>query len=97
MFLVHACFGTPKSYNAPAELLELVQHALVPSDQVEHVSVHPRPPRYFVLGFYLLSDSLAQAEERTEAICRRLLDDPRLPPATLLSAQAPLVAPLLWP
>lgn len=95
MFLVHARFEVLSLSEVPGDISELARSALTVADRVEHLSVHPVPPRHFVLGFYLLSDSLAQAEEWATTVCRRLLEDPSLPAARLLSVGVPLVAPLL--
>lgn len=95
MFLVHARFEVSESAEVPLEIGPLIRDSLVQSDAVEHLAVHPLPPRQFVLGFYLLSESLVQAEAGTEVICRRLLNDGLLPPATLLSVGVPLLPLLL--
>jgi len=95
MFLVHARFEVLEPAEVPLDIGSLIRNSLVQRDAVEHLSVHPLPPRHFVLGFYLLSESLAEAEAGTEVICRRLLGDRRLPPATLLSVGVPLLAPLI--
>lgn len=95
MFLVHARFEILKCLEVSPAIRQLARAALVLDDQVEHVAVHLVPPRHFVLGFYLLSDSLAQAEATAEEISRRLLDDTRIPPAELLDVGVPLIAPLL--
>ncbi|WDN53400.1 hypothetical protein [Streptomyces clavuligerus] len=69
---------------------------LTDEDRIEHLSVHRRPPRHFVLGFYLVAGSLAEAESRAERVSRRLLDSGRLPSARLLKAEAPLLRPELF-
>ncbi|HWU07068.1 MAG TPA: hypothetical protein VN520_11905 [Streptomyces sp.] len=97
MFLVHAHFAALGPFGFPGDTGESVHASLSPADQVEHVSVHPTPPGGFVLGFFLLAGSLAEAEVRTEKICRRLLDEKRLPPAVLREVGVPLIIPLLPP
>ncbi|GLF97389.1 hypothetical protein [Streptomyces yaizuensis] len=89
MYLVHARFET--ATEIPLELDVVSQALLAPGDRVEHLSVHRRPPRHFVFGFYLLADALAEAEARAERVSRRLLATGRLPPARLLEAEAPLM------
>ncbi|MEV7108220.1 hypothetical protein [Streptomyces atroolivaceus] len=97
MFLVHAHFATLGPVELPSGAGELIRASLYPADQVEHVSAHSVPPGRFVLGFFLLTGSLHEAEGRAEAICRRLLDEERLPPAVLREVGAPLITPLLPP
>ncbi|WP_236243789.1 hypothetical protein [Streptomyces sp. CC228A] len=101
MYLVHARFRIEPPAEVPVALRELARRSLKADDGVEHLSVHPHPPHQFTLGFYLLSDSLREAEDHTRRVCARLLADARwLPPARLLSVGVPLVAPALlgdWP
>ncbi|CAM5560736.1 hypothetical protein [Streptomyces atroolivaceus] len=94
MFLVHAHFAALGPFELPSATGELIRTSLSPTDQVEHVSVHSLPPDSFVLGFFLLTGSLNEAERRAETICRRLLDEERLPPAVLRKVGAPLITPL---
>ncbi len=62
-----------------------------PGDRVEHLAVHPQSAEHFTLGFYLLSDSLEEAELRAEAVCRRMLGARVLPRARLLDVGVPLM------
>ncbi|MFI2782845.1 hypothetical protein [Streptomyces sp. ALB3] len=97
MFLVHADFSALGPFELPRDTGELIRTSLTPADQVEHVSAHALPPGRFVLGFFLLTASLNEAEAKAEAICRRLLAEKRLPPAVLREVGVPLITPLLPP
>ncbi|MER6912321.1 hypothetical protein ABT354_11675 [Streptomyces sp. NPDC000594] len=93
MYLVHARFETVLPSQVPWDIKELSRSLLLPADHVEHLSVHRRSARHFVLGFYLLAGSLAEAETRAERVSLRLLGTGALPPARLLAAEAPLMVP----
>ncbi|MEU7278976.1 hypothetical protein AB0A69_09395 [Streptomyces sp. NPDC045431] len=101
MYLVHAHFELVPPHEVPGVLRELARSSLLPSDRVEHLSVHPRSPHAFTLGFYSTAGSLAEAESGATAVCRRLLAEARwLPPARLTRVGVPLIAPALlgdWP
>ncbi|KFG71160.1 hypothetical protein [Streptomyces mutabilis] len=96
MYLVHARFRIASPAGVPDLLTELARQSLRVDDGVEHLSVHPHPPHQFTLGFYLLSQSLRDAEDHARRVCIRLLADAHwLPPTRLLSVGVPLAPPAL--
>ncbi|UQX02338.1 hypothetical protein [Streptomyces sp. RerS4] len=80
MHLVHVTvrtcsFGAQLPSEAPGLIFDLAE-----SDEdgpVEHVTAHPHALPDPVVGVYVLADSLAEAERRTEALCRRAFQDVR--------------------
>lgn len=90
MYLVHAHLRTVPPTEVPEDLREAARAGLRPGDRVEHLAVHPQSPDLFTLGFYLLSDSLEEAERHAESVCRRLLGARALPQARLLGVGVPL-------
>ncbi|MEU9234556.1 hypothetical protein [Streptomyces subrutilus] len=96
MYLVHARLRTVPPAEVPGDLRQAVRAGLRPADRVEHLAVHPQSAEDFTLGFFLLSDSLEEAERRAAHVCRRLLTARALPDARLLGVGVPLV-PLSLP
>ncbi|MFE9483240.1 hypothetical protein ACFYNM_32130 [Streptomyces spororaveus] len=102
MYLIHATLRAPAAgVQLPPHTRELVR-ALADADAeggsvggcgpVEHVSTHPHVLPDPILGVYLIADSLHKAERRTEALCRRALDEvPALRGWTVGRVGAPLV------
>ncbi|MGW7264234.1 hypothetical protein [Streptomyces sp. NPDC054842] len=92
MYLVHAHLELPGADELPPGIRVSVRRAIVPADRVEHVAVHPRPPRGLTLGLYLLSGALEEAEERALRVCERLLCAmPELAGARLTGAGVPVL------
>ncbi|MFD6229975.1 hypothetical protein ACFWFZ_24340 [Streptomyces sp. NPDC060232] len=91
MYLVHARLRTVPPAHVPDDLRETARAGLRPRDRVEHLAVHPQSAEHFTLGFFLLSDSLEEAERHAESVCRRLLGARALPPARLLDVGVPLM------
>ncbi|MFE0579283.1 MULTISPECIES: hypothetical protein [unclassified Streptomyces] len=91
MYLVHARLRTVPPVEVPDDLREAARAGLRPRDRVEHLAVHPQSAEHFTLGFYLLSDSLEEAERHAESVCRRLLGARALPAARLLDVGVPLM------
>ncbi|APU40829.1 MULTISPECIES: hypothetical protein [unclassified Streptomyces] len=91
MYLVHARLRTIPPAHVPDDLRETARAGLRPRDRVEHLAVHPQSAEHFTLGFFLLSDSLEEAERQAESVCRRLLGARALPPARLLDVGVPLM------
>ncbi|MER5381847.1 hypothetical protein OG788_07560 [Streptomyces sp. NBC_00647] len=92
MYLVHTHLELPSGEELPQNIRALVRSAIVSRDLVEHVAVHPTPPSHLTLGFYLLTESLDEAEERAVRVCHRLLCDvPQLATARLTGAGVPLM------
>lgn len=91
MYLVHARLRTVPPAEVPDDLRDTARAGLRPRDRVEHLAVHPQSAEHFTLGFYLLSDSLDEAERHAESVCRRLLGTRALPPAHLLDVGVPLM------
>ncbi|MFB8398608.1 hypothetical protein [Streptomyces yangpuensis] len=77
--------------EVPDDLREAARAGLRPWDRVEHLAVHPQSAEHFTLGFYLLSQSLEEAEQHAESVCRRLLGARVLPTARLLDVGVPLL------
>ncbi|MGW9070462.1 hypothetical protein ACWGQT_13610 [Streptomyces yangpuensis] len=77
--------------EVPDDLREAARAGLRPRDRVEHLAVHPQSAEHFTLGFYLLSESLEEAEQHAESVCRRLLGARVLPTARLLDVGVPLL------
>lgn len=76
------------------QFAELVLPQVRAGGGVEHVSAHFPLPREPVLGFWLLADTLREAETRTRNLCERALETTaELSGWTLLRAEAPLLAP----
>ncbi|MET8629492.1 hypothetical protein ABZW30_38130 [Kitasatospora sp. NPDC004669] len=74
MYLVHAALQpVSPGRSLPFDARELLLAAVRPEDRIEHLVVHPGAVPDPVLGVYLLVDSLAEAEGRTAAFCRRAL------------------------
>lgn len=94
MYLVHALVQARPGAALPADTRSLVLAHAREEDGVEHVSVHPHALPHPVLGLYVQARNLADAESRATALCRRVLTNcPEFDGWSLLSAQAPLVAP----
>ncbi|MBZ9596524.1 hypothetical protein K7B06_15685 [Streptomyces erythrochromogenes] len=91
MYLVHARLRTVPPVEVPDDLREAARAGLRPRDRVEHLAVHPQSAEHFTLGFYLLSQSLEEAEQHAESVCRRLLGARVLPTARLLDVGVPLL------
>ncbi|MFI8105275.1 hypothetical protein [Streptomyces sp. NPDC086023] len=96
MYLVHVALRPPPGAALDAELPTLLRALARPEERVEHVVAHPDSLPYPVLGFFLLSGSLADAERAAHAVGRRgteLLA--ALRGWTVLCAEVPLIAPLM--
>ncbi|MEU7552976.1 hypothetical protein AB0B01_11595 [Streptomyces sp. NPDC044571] len=94
MYLIHASLKALGGAAAlPSDTRALVLGQALPEERVEHVSVHAHALPHPVLGLYLLSDRLLEAEATARALClRALLNCHELSGWTLLAAQAPLAA-----
>ncbi|MET7441920.1 hypothetical protein ACFYQQ_17405 [Streptomyces sp. NPDC005496] len=92
MYLVHAQLELSDAAQLPPGIRASVRRAIDPADRVEHVAVHPRPPRGLILGLYLLAGALEEAEERAVLVCERLLRAmPELAGARLTGAGVPVL------
>ncbi|MFE5588729.1 hypothetical protein [Streptomyces sp. NPDC056549] len=95
MYLIHAQLAAPEGSLLPCDAAAAALVLARPEEGVEHVSAHGDGPRGPVLGVFLLADSLAQAENRTAALCERLLTrHPGFRGWSLRRAEAPFLAPL---
>ncbi|MFE6223899.1 hypothetical protein [Streptomyces sp. NPDC057854] len=95
MYLIHASLrALGGAATLPSDTRALVLGQVLPGERVEHVAVHADALPHPVLGLYVLSGRLQDAEATARAVCRRaLLNCPQLDGWTLLRAQAPLLAP----
>ncbi|MGW0391587.1 hypothetical protein ACWDYJ_11945 [Streptomyces sp. NPDC003042] len=95
MYLIHAGFRAPSAGGQlPPHTADIIRSLADAQDPVEHISAHPDALPDPVVGFFLVADSLNEAELRTEALCRRALDEVQaLRGWTLARLGAPLVAP----
>ncbi|MFE4699774.1 hypothetical protein ACFRIC_22140 [Streptomyces sp. NPDC056738] len=92
MYLVHTYLELPYGDEPPPNIRTLVRAAIVPRDGVEHVAVHTVSAVELTLGFYLLADTLEEAEERAVRATRRLLRVvPQLAGARPTGAGVPLM------
>ncbi|MFG2235828.1 hypothetical protein ACGFNX_38520 [Streptomyces sp. NPDC048723] len=96
MYLIHASLkALGGAAVLPSGTRALVLGQARPEERVEHVSVHAHALPHPVLGLYLLSDRLLEAEAAARTVCLRALRScPELGGWTLLAAQAPLAAPV---
>ncbi|GAA3071784.1 hypothetical protein GCM10017562_43960 [Streptomyces roseofulvus] len=95
MYLIHASLrALGGASTLPPDTRALVLGQVLPGERVEHVAVHADALPHPVIGLYLLSERLQDAEATARAVClRALLNCPELSGWTLLRAQAPLLAP----
>ncbi|MEU9036370.1 hypothetical protein AB0D45_15905 [Streptomyces sp. NPDC048352] len=94
MYLIHASLKALGGAAAlPPDTRALVSGQALPEERLEHVSVHAHALPHPVLGLYLRSDRLPEAEAAARTVClRALLNCPELSGWTLLECQAPLIA-----
>ncbi|WP_328959069.1 hypothetical protein [Kitasatospora purpeofusca] len=95
MYLVHAALRpVSQGRRLPRDARELLLATARPEEGIEHLVVHPDAVPDPVIGIYLLARSLAEAEERGAAFCRRALAAvPELEHWRPARVAAPLVAP----
>ncbi|MEV6107337.1 hypothetical protein AB0M28_21890 [Streptomyces sp. NPDC051940] len=96
MYLIHAQFKGPAGALFPDTPTDALRMFALPEEQIEHLTIHacalPNP----VLGIWARAESLALAEARAAAFCRRLLAHHHpLRNWTLQRAEVPLLAPLV--
>ncbi|MEX0173130.1 hypothetical protein [Streptomyces sp. LMG1-1-1.1] len=96
MYLIHTSLKALGGATVlPPDTRALVLGHALPEERVEHVSVHAHVRPHPVLGLYLRSDRLVEAEAAARTVClRALLHCPELTGWTLLDAQAPLITPV---
>ncbi|MBW5482325.1 hypothetical protein [Streptomyces bambusae] len=95
MYLIHAQLRAPFGDPLPCDAARRALAAARPDDRVEHVSAHARAEPHPVLGFFVMANSLSEAEGRIAQLCLRLLrEHGELAGWALVRAEAPLVAPL---
>ena len=95
MFLIHAALRAPApGVQLPSATAEFIRYLPGAEGLVEHVSAHPGALPDPVVGVYVLADGLAEAERRTEDLCRRALAEVRaLRGWRVTRVGVPLVAP----
>ncbi|MFJ9446688.1 hypothetical protein ACIRRH_33240 [Kitasatospora sp. NPDC101235] len=95
MYLVHTVLRPDAPGRVlPVDTRGLLLAAVLPEDRVEHLVVHPDALPHPVLGVYLVTGSLAEAEHRAAAFCRRAL---AVAPAFAGWSEAGTAAPLVAP
>lgn len=93
MYLIHAQLVSESGDLVPADTAELVMRYARPADLLEHVELHPDAAPGPVLGLFLLSASLGEAESAAATLCSRALEGCReLWGFRLLSCRAVLPA-----
>ena len=96
MYLIHVSLG-PSDARFPPKLGRILAGFAAPADGVEHVSDHSDHLEGPVVGLYLTSPSLAEAEAAAERVCRRALaGHPALSGVTLLNRGAALCPGIWW-
>ncbi|MDN3294959.1 hypothetical protein QWM81_13030 [Streptomyces ficellus] len=73
MYLIHAQLAAVSSETLPENAADAVMQCALPEESVEHVAAHPWAASGPVLGLFLLSASLAEAERSAHAVCTRAL------------------------
>ncbi|WP_159394079.1 hypothetical protein [Streptomyces sp. NRRL S-495] len=75
MYLVHAALRHPAPEAVlPPDTRDLLSALVRPEDRIEHLVLHRDAVPDPVLGLFLLTDSLAEAERRAAAFCRTALE-----------------------
>ncbi|MER7846194.1 hypothetical protein ABTZ03_19830 [Kitasatospora sp. NPDC096077] len=94
MYLVHAALRPlSPGLHLPPDVRGLLWDAVRPTDRIEHLVVHRAAQPHPLLGVFVLTDSLLDAEERVAAFCRRAAAEPVLAGWSPARAAAPLVVP----
>ncbi|THA88219.1 hypothetical protein E6R61_26805 [Streptomyces sp. LRa12] len=95
MYLVHAQLTAPPGGCLPADVARRALALARTGERVEHVTAHPHAIPNPVLGFFVVAESLFEAEELVAVMCRRLLNThAQLRGWALLGAEVPLAASL---
>ncbi|MFJ8433526.1 hypothetical protein ACIQ9P_19715 [Kitasatospora sp. NPDC094019] len=95
MYLVHAVLRHSAPEAAlPPDARDLLSALVRPRDRIEHLVLHRDAAPDPVLGLFLLTDSLAEAENRATVFCRTALGSlPELLGWWADRVAVPLVAP----
>ncbi|MEU9924074.1 hypothetical protein AB0H51_22755 [Streptomyces griseoluteus] len=95
MYLVHVSVRPRRGGTVLSpSVAGLIALACADQDGFEHVTVHADALPHPVLGFYLLADSLAEAETSADALWRHVaLSVPELRDWELVRAEVPLLRP----
>ncbi|GGU81759.1 hypothetical protein GCM10010260_12800 [Streptomyces filipinensis] len=75
MYLVHARLESDEHTEIPAGTVDLLTRSATPDDQLEHVVMHTHGDPGPVLGFFILAQSLEEAEGVAASLCQRVLDE----------------------
>lgn len=95
MFLIHARLTADGQAALPDEVADIVRQCARPEDRLEHVSPHPEALPGPVLGLYLLSSTLEEAELAAVSVCMRALETSQRLRGFRLLACDPAPVPLL--
>ncbi|MDH6132927.1 hypothetical protein P3T37_002313 [Kitasatospora sp. MAA4] len=93
MYLIHAQFAADSGAVFPEGAEDIARRCARPADRLEHVVLHPDAVGGAVLGLFLLSASLAEAEQTARDLSVRALEtSPELLGFRLLSCRAAVPA-----
>ncbi|MFE4960503.1 hypothetical protein ACFRCW_42865 [Streptomyces sp. NPDC056653] len=73
MFLIHVRLAADNQAPLPDEVADIVRQCARVEDRLEHVSPHPEASQGPVLGLYLLSRTVEEAELTAVSVCTRAL------------------------
>lgn len=94
MYLVHAALRPGQGSRLPPDLAAHIRSLARPHEAVEHVSVHPDAKPDPVIGIYLLTERMAEAEENARALCGRAVAAlAALQGWSVLRVEVPLITP----
>lgn len=92
MYLVHVQLRPPAGRRLPDHVAGLVAGCIAPDEAVEHVTFHPEAVGGPVVGLFLLSTRLDEAEQTASAVCERAIATcPELRGCLILRSEVPLL------
>lgn len=92
MYLVHLSFLPPVRGRFSDKAKEMIRSVAAPGDGLEHITVHRRRGTDPVVGLFLRSRSLTEAENTASLLWHRAVEaHPELREYQLFRCEAPLV------